>query len=90
MEKELDKITVEKADGTVAEADVLLYFNLKDNGKDYIIYTFNEKDDKDLVTVYTSEVVKDGAGYRFEDIESDEVWTRIKEVMRSVIKSNKE
>lgn len=90
MEKELDKITVEKADGTVAEADVLLYFNLKDNGKDYIIYTFNEKDEKDLVTVYTSEVVKDGDGYRFEDIESDEVWTRIKEVMRSVIKSNKE
>lgn len=90
MEKDLDKITVEKADGTTAEADVLLYFNLKDNGKDYIIYTFNEKDDKDLVTVYTSEVIKDGDGYRFEDIESDEVWTRIKDVMRSVIKANKE
>ena len=37
--KDQEKIRVTKSDGTVAEADVLLYFTLKENGKDYVIYT---------------------------------------------------
>jgi uncharacterized protein YrzB (UPF0473 family) len=90
MENQLDKVKIVREDGSVQEADVLLFFNLKENGKDYIIYTFNEKDDKNLVTVYTSEVVKTEDGYKFENVESEEVWSKIKEVMKSVIKENKE
>ncbi len=88
--KEQETIRVTKEDGTVADAEVLLYFTLKENGKDYIIYTFNEKDERGLVTVYTSMVIKDEEGYHLENVESDEEWTKIKDVMRSVIKENKE
>lgn len=88
--KEQETIRVTKEDGTVADAEVLLYFTLKENGKEYIIYTFNEKDEKGLVTVYTSTVIKDAEGYHLENVESDEEWTKIKDVMRSVIKENKE
>ena len=42
--KDQEKIKIVKDDGTTAEADVLLYFTLKENGKDYVIYTLNEKD----------------------------------------------
>lgn len=88
--KEQETIRVTREDGTVADAEVLLYFTLKENGKDYIIYTFNEKDEKGLVTVYTSTVIKDEEGYHLENVDSDEEWTKIKDVMRSVIKENKE
>lgn len=88
--KEPEKIRVTKEDGTVGEADVLLYFTLKENGKDYVIYTFNEKDERGLVTVYTSTVVKTDDGYHLDTVETDEEWSKIKDVMRTVIKENKE
>lgn len=88
--KELETIRVTKEDGTVADAEVLLYFTLKENGKDYIIYTFNEKDERGLVTVYTSTVIKTADSYHLESVETDEEWSKIKDVMRTVIKENKE
>lgn len=88
--KDQEKIKIVKDDGTTAEADVLLYFTLKENGKDYVIYTLNEKDERGLVTVYTSTVAKNNDEYHLEGIESDEEWTKIKDVMRMVIKENKE
>ena len=87
--KDQEKIKIVKDDGTTAEADVLLYFTLKENGKDYVIYTLNEKDERGLVTVYTSTVAKNNDEYHLEGIESDEEWTKIKDVMRMVIKENK-
>lgn len=88
--KDQEKIRVTKSDGTVAEADVLLYFTLKENGKDYVIYTLNERDEHGLITVYTSTIVKNNDEYHLEGIESDEEWAKIKDVMRTVIKENKE
>lgn len=88
--KEQETIRVTREDGTVVDAEVLLFFTLKENGKDYIIYTLNEKDERGLVTVYTSTVIKDADGYHLEKVASDEEWTKIKDVMRSVIKENKE
>ena len=41
--EEYEKIMIKGEDGTERLADVLLYFTLKENGKDYIIYTFHEK-----------------------------------------------
>lgn len=87
---EQEKIRVTKDDGSVVDADVLLYFTLKDSGNDYVIYTLNEKDERGLVTVYTSLVIEDSDGYHLEKVEDEEEWTKIKDVMRSVIKENKE
>ena len=50
--EENEKIMIKGEDGSEKLADVLLYFTLKENGKDYIIYTFNEKDKNGMVVVY--------------------------------------
>lgn len=83
-------IDVVGADGVTREAEVLLLFRLVDDGPEYIVYTFNEKDENDLVKVYSSVYKEDEEGFTLEDIETDEEWAQIKDVMRQVISENKE
>ena len=89
LQKEV--ITIIDENGEKKEAEVLLYFKLEENGKDYLIYTFNEVAGDDLVTVHTSEVTKNENGEPvLSAVESDDEWAKIKDVMRKVIKENKE
>ncbi|MBQ9181201.1 MAG: DUF1292 domain-containing protein [Bacilli bacterium] len=88
--QENQKIKLTNPDGSIVEAEVLLYFNLNETNKDYIIYTFNETDSNDMMTIYTSVVTKNGQDYVLSKIENDEEWSKIKDVMRQVIKDNKE
>ena len=80
-------------DGNERLADILLYFTLKENGKDYIIYTFNEKDQNGMVVVYSSRIEispNNPDDIRITGIETDDEWAKIKDVMRKVIKANGE
>lgn len=89
--EEKQVITIIDENGEKREADVLLYFKLEENGKDYLIYTFNESAGDDLVTVHTSVVNRNEEGEPvLSAIESDEEWAKIKDIMRQVIKENKE
>ena len=54
-EKEIIKVIDET--GIEKEVEVVAYFTLKTNGKDYLIYTENKVDASGNVEVYTSEVV---------------------------------
>ena len=51
---ELQKIKVKKSNGEETEAEVLLCFELEKTGKKYILYTFNEVDDKNMETIHAS------------------------------------
>lgn len=91
--EENEKIMIKGEDGNEKLADVLLYFTLKENGKDYIIYTFNEKDKNGMVVVYSSRVESDPNNpddIRITGIDTEEEWTKIKDIMRKVIKANGE
>ena len=91
--EEYEKIMIKGEDGTERLADVLLYFTLKETGKDYIIYTFHEKDKNGMVVVYSSRVEEDLTNQnniRITGIETEEEWAKIKDIMRQVIKANKE
>lgn len=83
-------ITVVNEEGQEQQAEVLLVFKLVDNGPEYMIYTFNEKDENGLMNIYCSTFVEKEDGYSLEDIKTDEEWAEIKEVMRKVINENKE
>lgn len=80
-------VTMVTPDGEEMEAEVLLFFELESNHKDYLIYTYNEKDKNNMVTVYASAFVKDGEKCSLEPIESNEEWEQVKEIMRQVIKN---
>lgn len=82
-----DTITVIDQNGQEREAEVITDLKLPDTGKEYIIYTFNEKDENDMLTLYVSVLVEKDGMYTFEDIESDEEWNKLKEIMKAMAQS---
>ena len=74
-------------DGTIDEVEVLLTFELVDLKKQYIVYTKNEVDENGNVTVYISTVTGSYDNVHLANIETEEEWTRIKEVLRELSKA---
>lgn len=79
-----DTITVLDQNGQGREAEVIADFKLPNTGKEYILYTFNEKDENEMVTLYASVLTEKDGMYTFEDIGSDEEWASIKEIMKKM------
>lgn len=75
--------------GESMEAKVLLSFKLPNSEKEYILYTFNEKDPQNMETIHASELVKENEEYYLNTIE-DQQWEDVKDVMRDVIRSKGE
>jgi len=84
-EKDIIKITDE--DGVEKEVEVINYFTLNSNGKDYIIYTENKEDSKGNIVVYTSEVVDHGDSIELVGIEDDKIMNEIKNIMIEITKA---
>ena len=74
-------------DGSVEEVEVILAFEFKDTKKEYVIYTKNEKDDNDNITVYVSHVDRSTVEPKLVGVEDEEEWSRIKDVLRELSKS---
>lgn len=84
-EKKIIKIFDEN--GVEKEVEVVAYFTLAMNNKDYLIYTENKTDANGNVEVYTSEVVhKEDNTTELLGIEDDNVWAEIKKVMIEIAK----
>ncbi len=82
--KKIMKITA--GDGSVEEVEVLLAFEFNDTKKEYVIYTKNETDENGNVTIYAASVNKNGEQIELGNIETDEEWSRIKDVLRELSK----
>lgn len=83
-EKQIMSIINENGD--TEEVEVVLAFEFKDNKKEYVVYTKNEKDENGNVTVYVSNVDRSQGEPRLMGVESEEEWTRIKDVLRELSK----
>lgn len=80
-------ITISLDDNTTEEVEVVLAFAFKDTGKEYIVYTKNEKDESGNVTVYVSNVDRQSDEARLLGVDSEDEWNRIKDVLRELAKS---
>ena len=69
------------------EVEVILAFEFKDNKKEYVIYTRNEKDENGNVTVYVSNIDRSSGEPKLVGIDDEEEWSRIKDVLRELSKS---
>ena len=89
--KERDTMTITNEDGTVEEVEIIVAFEFTDLKKEYVVYTKNEVDANDNVTVYISTVesVENGEAI-LGGIETDEEWARIKDVLRELAKEDTE
>ena len=84
-EKEILNIVDEN--GVAKQVEVVAYFTLKTNGKDYLIYTENKTDASGNVEVSVSEVVEEADGtVVFNSVDDEAVWVEVKKVMLDIAK----
>ena len=83
-EKKMMKIVSE--DGSSEEVEVVFAFEFKDNKKEYVIYTKNERDDDNNITIYVSHVDRSSGNPKLLGVDSEEEWNRIKDVLRELAK----
>ncbi len=89
MDKKMMSIVLD--DGSIDEVEVILAFAFKDTKKEYVVYTKNETDENGNVTIYVASCEKDDQGeYHLGNIESDQEWGRVKEVLRELSKQPEE
>lgn len=90
MENQDEKrmMSIVSEDGTTEEVEVILAFEFKDNKKEYVIYTKNEKDENGNVTVYVSNVDRESGEPRLMGVEDEAEWARIKDVLRELSKDD--
>ena len=74
-------------DGSQDTVETLLTFKFNDNNKEYVIYTKNEKDENDNITVYVSNVDRSSGEPKLLGVDDEEEWNRVKDVLRELSKS---
>lgn len=89
MEEKRMVVVIDK-EGKERQAEVLAIFTIHEYNKKYILYTFDEKDENDMVKIYASTLVQKDGMYSFEAIATPEEWANIKDIMREMVQSNEE
>jgi len=79
-------MTINKLDGSSEEVEVIIVFQFNDTKKEYMVYTKNETDDAGNITIYVSEIVREGEEVKLNGVETDEEWSKIKNVLRELAK----
>lgn len=75
-------------DGSIDEVEVIVSFAFNDTKKEYVVYTKNETDENGNITIYVASInKKSNEEYSLGNIETDAEWTRIKEVLRELSKT---
>lgn len=85
--EEKDMIKIIDEDGVEKEVEVLSFFTLKSNGKDYMTYTENKEDAKGNIIIYTSEVIDKGDSVELAGITDENILKEIKEVIIDLAKA---
>ncbi len=85
LEKKMMSIVAE--DGSIEEVEIILAFEFKDTKKEYVIYTKNEKDENDNITVYVSHVDRSSGEAKLLGVEDEEEWSKVKDVLRELSKA---
>ena len=90
MDTKKEIMSIVQEDGSIDEVEVLVSFEFTDTKKAYVVYTKNEVDDRGNITVYASSLIDGPNGKGLGGVETDEEWTRIKEVLRKLAKEGQE
>ena len=86
QEVEKSMMSIVADDGSVEEVEVILAFEFKDTKKEYVIYTKNEKDENDNITVYVSHIDRSSGEPKLVGVDDEEEWNRVKDVLRELSK----
>ena len=76
-------------EGIREEAQILAKYKISNNN-DYITYTYGEINDNQMIKIYSTGIVSDGENYSYKEIETNEEWEEIKEVMKDIARDPNE
>lgn len=78
MEK---KVTITNSQGQKAVANIVTMFKLKDLNSDYVVYTFNQRDENNNIKDYVSKLRIENGVYYFDTITDESEWEKVKNVI---------
>ena len=87
---EKEKFVIVDENGTNKDAERLSLFKLKDTAKTYIVYTFNEVDENDMIKLYVAILNEKDGVYSLENITDNDEWTKVKDAMRKIAKDGQQ
>ena len=76
-------------EGVREDAQILAKYKLS-NMNNYITYTYGEINDNNMIKIYTTGIILDGGNYSYKEIETDDEWNAIKDVMKLIAKDESE
>ena len=83
----MDKITISNLQGENGLVNVVRYF--KNNGTEYLIYSLNEVDEAGYTRLYVTKLNGVDGMYTADTLNENE-WNEIKNLVKIIVKSNKE
>lgn len=72
------KVTITNAEGKSVVGDIVTIIRINDLNSDYVVYTFNQKDETGNVRDYVSKLRAENGKYYFDSIEDSNEWERVK------------
>ena len=76
-------------EGVRENARMLAKYKLS-NGNNYITYTYDEINDNNMIKIYSTGVTIEAGNYSYREIETDNEWNEIKELMKSIARDKDE
>ena len=87
---EREKFVLVDDAGTNKDAERLSLFKLNDTEKTYIVYTFNETDENEMIKLYVAILNEKDGVYSLENITDNDEWTKVKDAMRKIAKDGQQ
>ena len=76
-------------EGIREDAQILAKYKLS-NMNNYITYTYGEINDNNMVKIYTTGIVVDNGNYSYQEIQTDDEWNQLKELMKTIARDSSE
>ena len=76
--------------GVSQNVELISYFEIVSTGKKYLFYTLNEKVENNLVKMYASPAENNGKTFTLGQEMSDEEWTSLKSIMKTILTSGED
>ena len=80
------KVTITNSQGQKAIADIVKIFRVNDLQSDYVVYTFNQRDESNNIKDYVSKLKVENGSYYFDTIEDENEWEKVKNILTELCK----
>ncbi|MBR3117126.1 MAG: DUF1292 domain-containing protein [Bacilli bacterium] len=75
------KVTITNAKGQRVVANIVTVLRIKELNGDYVVYTFNQKDESGNIKDYVSKLRLADGNYYFDSIKDQAEWEKVKNII---------